>query len=97
MDDLGFNKIAGAVLATALGMMLLMKLPGVFMTEADASIAYKVGEIETGGKTEPVVDLPSASLATRSKPAALMGQVLHFTVLWIMTSPRKTDLAILTL
>jgi len=40
MDDLGFNKIAGAVLATGLGMMLLMKLPGLFIAHADDSFAY---------------------------------------------------------
>ena len=58
MDDLGFNKIAGAVLATGLGMLLLMKLPGLFLAHADESIAYKVGAIETGGDDKPVEDLP---------------------------------------
>jgi cytochrome c len=43
MDDLGFNKIAGAVLATGLGMMILMKLPGVVIGGHDEVIAYKVG------------------------------------------------------
>ncbi len=43
MDDLGFNKIAGAVLATALGMLVLMKLPGVVMGAEEEVIAYKVG------------------------------------------------------
>jgi len=58
MGDLELNKIAGAVLATGLGMMLLMKLPGLFVAHADDSIAYKIGEIDTGGKTEAPVDLP---------------------------------------
>lgn len=58
MDDLGFNKIAGAVLATALGMMILTKLPGVLIGSSDTSvIAYKVGPIDTG--TEEVeLELP---------------------------------------
>jgi len=58
MDDLGFNKIAGAVLATALGYMVLSKLPAIFMPEADASIAYKVGSIEASTSDEAPVDLP---------------------------------------
>jgi len=58
MDDLGFNKIAGAVLATGLGMLLLMKLPGLFMAHAGEEIAYKVGEIDGGGETTPEIDLP---------------------------------------
>ena len=52
MDDLGFNKIAGAVLATGLGMMLLMKLPGVLMNNDSTEIAYKVGPIEVAGSDE---------------------------------------------
>jgi len=58
MDDLGFNKIAGAVLATGLGMMLLMKLPGVLMPSGGEEIAYKVGAIDTGGDAAEVIDLP---------------------------------------
>ena len=57
MDDLGFNKVAGAVLATGLGMLLLMKLPGLFMAHAGEEIAYKVGPIETPGDDAPI-DLP---------------------------------------
>ncbi|WP_427452567.1 c-type cytochrome [Litorimonas sp. WD9-15] len=57
MDDLGFNKIAGAVLATGLGIMILMKLPAILMPDADESIAYKVGPIETT-TVEADVDLP---------------------------------------
>ena len=58
MDDLGFNKIAGAVLATGLGMLLLMKVPGLFLAHADESISYKVGEIHTGDPKPAVPDLP---------------------------------------
>ena len=57
MDDLGFNKIAGAILATGLGIMVLTKLPGIFMPGADDSIAYKVGSFEASTEAEPV-DLP---------------------------------------
>lgn len=58
MDDLGFNKVAGAVLATGLGMLLLMKLPGLFMAHAGEEIAYKVGSIETSGGDAPEIELP---------------------------------------
>ena len=58
MDDLGFNKIAGAVLATALGMMLLMKLPGVFMAHADESIAYPGDYVPNPEPTPKGLDLP---------------------------------------
>lgn len=60
MDDLGFNKIAGAVLATGLGMMLLMKLPSVFLAHADDSIAYTDGydPDEKVGPTEAEPELP---------------------------------------
>lgn len=58
MDDLGFNKIAGAVLATGLGMLLLTKLPGVLMANDGESIAYKVGSVDTGSAVEAPVDLP---------------------------------------
>ncbi len=53
MDDLGFNKIAGAILATALGMLVLKTLPGVFMGGDEEVIAYKVGPIIT----EPTGDV----------------------------------------
>ena len=60
MDDLGFNKIAGAVLATGLAMLLLMKLPGLFMAHAGEEIAYDGGfePVPPGGKTTPEIDLP---------------------------------------
>ena len=57
MGDLELNKIAGAVLATGLGMMLLMKLPGLFVAHADDSIAYTGGLVE-GPPPEPTPDLP---------------------------------------
>jgi cytochrome c len=58
MDDLGFNKVAGAVLATGLGMLLLMKLPGIMMSNDSDTIAYKVGPIEVAGAGEEEIDLP---------------------------------------
>ena len=58
MDDLGFNKVAGAILATFLFMLLLMKLPSLFMAHASEDIAYKVGPIEGPGGDEPAIDLP---------------------------------------
>ena len=58
MDDLGFNKVAGAVLAVALGMLVLTKLPGIVMGSEGEEIAYKVGSIDTGGGGEAPVDLP---------------------------------------
>ena len=59
MGDLELNKIAGAVLATGLGMMLLMKLPGLFVAHADDSIAYTGGYVpgETDDDDEEI-DLP---------------------------------------
>ena len=58
MDDLGFNKIAGAVLATGLGFMILLKLPGIVMGHSGEEIAYKVGAIDTGGDTVEEIELP---------------------------------------
>ena len=59
MDDLGFNKIAGAVLATGLGFMILLKLPGVVMGHDGEDIAYKVGAIEVpGGDNAEPIELP---------------------------------------
>ena len=55
MDELGFNKIAGAVLATALGVMLLREAPHFFMhSDMPETPAYSVGpiEVETTGETE---------------------------------------------
>jgi len=59
MDDLGFNKIAGAVLATGLGMLLLMKVPGVLIAHADDSIAYDGGYVLGDTDDQPTPeDLP---------------------------------------
>jgi len=60
MGDLEINKILGAVLATGLGMMLLMKLPGVFLAHADESIAYDGGfePLPPGGDKPAEIDLP---------------------------------------
>lgn len=58
MDDLGFNKIAGAVLATGLGFMLLMKLPGVVMGHEGEAIAYKVGAFEAAAGEAEEIELP---------------------------------------
>ena len=61
MDDLGFNKIAGAVLATGLGMMILMKLPGVLMKTGGEEIAYDGGFVPgegNGGNAPEPVELP---------------------------------------
>ena len=57
MDDLGFNKIAGAILGTALGVMILMKLPTIFMHDEGDAIVYSVGEIgepPEAGNAEPL-------------------------------------------
>lgn len=58
MDELGFNKIAGAVLATALGVMVLREAPNVFMhSDMPDTPAYTIGPMEapTDG---PVEELP---------------------------------------
>lgn len=54
MDDLGFNKIAGAVLATALGFMVLTKLPSIVMSSPGEEIAYKVGSFDAAGAEEEI-------------------------------------------
>lgn len=57
MDELGFNKIAGAVLATALGVMVLREAPHFFMhSDMPETPAYSVGpiEVETSGEAEPL-------------------------------------------
>lgn len=47
MDELGFNKIAGAILATGLGVMALLNAPKVFIKDHYPSTpAYSVGPIE---------------------------------------------------
>jgi len=57
MDELGFNKIAGAVLATALGVMVLREAPHFFMhSDMPETPVYTVGpmEVETPGDAEPL-------------------------------------------
>lgn len=57
MDELGFNKIAGAVLATALGIMVLRIAPEVLMhNEMPETPSYRVGptEPEPTGDAEPL-------------------------------------------
>ena len=57
MDELGFNKIAGAVLATALGVMVLREVPHFFMhSDMPEKPVYSVGpiEVETSGEAEPL-------------------------------------------
>jgi|GEM_PF-135476 len=59
MDELGFNKIAGAILATALGVMVLREVPHFFMhTDAPETPVYSVGAIEMGSGDEEALDLP---------------------------------------
>lgn len=58
MDELGFNKIAAAVLATGLGFMVLNELPHFLMhSESPAVPVYSVGPIITVDDG-PVVELP---------------------------------------
>ena len=66
MDELGFNKIAGAVLATALGVMVLREAPHFFMhSDMPETPAYSVGpiEVETPGEAEPL-PFPQAEWVT---------------------------------
>lgn len=66
MDELGFNKIAGAVLATALGVMVLREVPHFFMhSDMPEKPVYSVGpiEVETSGETEPL-PFPQAEWVT---------------------------------
>jgi cytochrome c len=58
MDELGFNKIAGAVLATVLGVMVLREVPHFFMhSEMPDPPAYRVGPVEVP-EDGPVEELP---------------------------------------
>lgn len=59
MSDLGFNKIAAAVLATALGYMLLKEASHlVIHAEAPSKPAYALAIPETGGAVEAEKPLP---------------------------------------
>jgi len=62
MDELGFNKIAAAVLATALGVMALREAPHLLMnSNAPDAPVYQVGSIavEIGGDEVEPVPFPS--------------------------------------
>ncbi len=66
MDELGLNKIFGAILATALGVMVLREAPHFFMhSEMPETPAYSVGptEVETTGEAEPL-PFPQAEWVT---------------------------------
>jgi cytochrome c len=53
MDELGFNKIAGAILATALGVMVLRTAPHIFIhSEMPSTPAYRVGPLEVASKDD---------------------------------------------
>jgi len=57
MDELGFNKIAGAVLAVGLGIMVLREAPHFFMhSDMPETPSYRVGpaEPEPTGDAEPL-------------------------------------------
>jgi cytochrome c len=59
MDELGFNKIAAAVLATGLGIMLLREVPHFLMhAEAPEVPVYFVGEAPKPGDEGEEVELP---------------------------------------
>jgi len=50
MDELGFNKIAGAILATALGVMMIREVPHLLMhSSTPATPVYQVGPIVQEG------------------------------------------------
>lgn len=58
MDELGFNKIAAAVLATALGFMFIKEIShSALHVSVPDEPAYRVGPVETAA-TEVDVDLP---------------------------------------
>lgn len=59
MDELGFNKIAAAVLATGLGVMLLREVPHFLMhAEAPEVPVYFVGAAPTANTSGEEVELP---------------------------------------
>lgn len=58
MDELGFNKIAAAVLATALGFMFIKEIShSALHVSAPDEPAYRVGPVETA-PTGDVIELP---------------------------------------
>ena len=59
MDELGFNKIAGAILATALGVMMIREVPHLLMhSSAPDTPVYQVGSIAPEGSNEEAKPLP---------------------------------------
>ena len=59
MDELGFNKIAAAVLVTGLGVMFLREAPHKLMhTDMPETPAYSVGSIEVEAGNEAAEPLP---------------------------------------
>lgn len=59
MDELGFNKIAGAVLATALGVMMIREVPHLVMHSSTPDTpVYQVGPIIQEGGSEGEEPLP---------------------------------------
>ena len=59
MDNLGFNKIAAAILATGLGIMFIREAPHFFMHDKyPETPAYSVGPIDTGPAEEGEEPLP---------------------------------------
>ena len=59
MDELGFNKIAGAILATALGVMMIREVPHLLMhSSMPATPVYQVGPIVQEGGDEDAKPLP---------------------------------------
>jgi len=59
MDELGFNKIAGAILATALGVMMIREVPHLLMhSSAPKTPVYQVGPIVQEGGNEDAKPLP---------------------------------------
>ncbi len=62
MDELGFNKIAGAVLATALGVMMIREVPHLLMhSSAPETPVYQVGPIVQEGGEADAVEAPFPS------------------------------------
>ena len=59
MDELGFNKIAGAILATALGVMMIREVPHLLMHSSTPDTpVYQVGSIAQEGGNEEAKPLP---------------------------------------
>lgn len=59
MDELGFNKIAGAILATALGVMMIREVPHLLMhSSTPTTPIYQVGLIVQEGGGEEAKPLP---------------------------------------